>query len=234
MHFTILTLFPEMFSGPFDYSIVKRAQERKIVTVDLVNIRNFATDKYKSVDDHPYGGGAGMVLRVDVVDRALHNAKCQMPNAKWRTILLDPQGKPYTQQKALELSHLDHLILLCGHYEGVDERIRTLVDEEISIGDYITTGGEIPAMVVVDSITRLIPGVLKKTEATQRESFSSDEPLLEYPQYTRPETYKRMSVPDILLSGNHAKIDTWRKEQAHVRTKTRRPDLALTKKRGRA
>ncbi|MBI5619743.1 tRNA (guanosine(37)-N1)-methyltransferase TrmD [Candidatus Gottesmanbacteria bacterium] len=233
MHVTILTLFPEMFTGPFDYSIVRRAQEKGNVTVDFVNIRDFASDSYKSVDDHPYGGGAGMVLRVDVVDRAIENAKCQMLNAKCKTILLDPQGTPYTQAKAQELSHLDHLILLCGHYEGVDERIRGLVDEEISIGDYVTTGGEIPAMVLVDSVSRLLPGVLKKPEATQRESFSSNNPILEYPQYTRPETYKGMRVPEVLLSGNHKKIESWRKDQARMRTRTRRPDLTLTKKRDR-
>ena len=224
MNVTILTLFPEMFSGPFDHSIVKRAQEKGLITIDFVNIRDFASDNYKSVDDHPYGGGAGMVMRVDVVDRAIENAKCQMLNAKCKTILLDPQGTPYTQTKAQEFSRLDHLILLCGHYEGVDERIRSFVDEEISIGDYITTGGEIPAMVIVDSVTRLLPGVLKKEEATQTESFS---PILEYPQYTRPETYGGMNVPEVLLSGNHAVIAKWRKKQATLRTKKRRPDLLI-------
>ena len=224
MNVTILTLFPEMFSGPFDHSIVKRAQEKGLITIDFVNIRDFASDNYKSVDDHPYGGGAGMVMRVDVVDRAIENAKCQMLNAKCKTILLDPQGTPYTQTKAQEFSRLDHLILLCGHYEGVDERIRSFVDEEISIGDYIPTGGEIPAMVIVDSVTRLLPGVLKKEEATQTESFS---PILEYPQYTRPETYGGMNVPEVLLSGNHAVIAKWRKKQATLRTKKRRPDLLI-------
>ena len=224
MNVTILTLFPEMFSGPFDHSIVKRAQEKGLITIDFVNIRDFASDNYKSVDDHPYGGGAGMVMRVDVVDRAIENAKCQMLNAKCKTILLDPQGTPYTQTKAQEFSRLDHLILLCGHYEGVDERIRSFVDEEISIGDYITTGGEIPAMVIVDSVTRLLPGVLKKEEATQTESFA---PILEYPQYTRPETYGGMNVPEVLLSGNHAVIAKWRKKQATLRTKKRRPDLLI-------
>ncbi len=243
MKISILTLFPEMFSGPFDHSIVKRAQEKELITIDFVNIRDFASDNYKSVDDHPYGGGVGMVLRVDVIDRALASVianscpersrrvssrptptRTKVRYYKTRTILLDPQGTPYTQKKAVELSHLDHLILLCGHYEGVDERIRSLVDEEISIGDYITTGGEIPAMVIVDSVTRLLPGVLKKEEATQTESFS---PILEYPQYTRPEAYGGMNVPEVLLSGNHAVIAKWRKKQATLRTKKRRPDLLI-------
>ena len=235
MQFTILTLFPEMFVGPFDHSIIKRAGDKGIVSINLINIRDFATDKYKSVDDHPYGGGAGMVMRVD---RALASIKSKVKSQKAKVILLDPQGVPYTQKKALELSHLDHLILLCGHYEGVDERIRSLVDGEISIGDYVTTGGEIPAMVIIDSVARLLPGVLKKTEATEVESFSSSLhpntstiiPLLEYPQYTRPEVYECMKVPDILLSGNHKAIEQWRNEQALLRTKTRRPDLLKRKR----
>ncbi|KKU88015.1 MAG: tRNA (guanine-N(1)-)-methyltransferase [Candidatus Gottesmanbacteria bacterium GW2011_GWA2_47_9] len=235
MNISILTLFPEMFSGPFTYSIVKRAQEKGTVTIDLVNIRDFATDNYKSVDDHPYGGGAGMILRVDVVDRALKETKLKIKNSKLKikTILLDPQGTQYTQNKAATLSTLDHLILVCGHYEGVDERIRQLVDEELSVGDYITTGGEIPAMIVVDTVVRLLPGVLKHPEAIQLESFSSSlnsklsalNSLLEYPQYTRPEIYNGVRVPDVLLSGDHKKIDDWRENQAIIRTKKRRPDL---------
>src|SRR3989344_4768223 len=164
MNFSILTLFPDMFKGPFSESIIKRAIQKKLVTIEYVNIRDFALDKYKTVDDHPYGGGAGMILRVDVVDVAMSNVKCQMSNVKTKTILLDPRGKTYSQKKAMQLSKLDHIVLLCGHYEGVDERIRSLVDEEISIGDYILTGGEIPAMVIVDTIVRLLPGVLKKSK----------------------------------------------------------------------
>ena len=217
MHISILTLFPDMFRGPFDQSIVKRAVDRKLLTIDYINIRDFATDKYKTVDGHPYGGGVGMLLRVDVVDRALQNIK------KGHTILLDAGGTPYTQKKARDLSKIDHLILICGHYEGVDERVRQLADEEISIGDYVLTGGEIPAMVLTDSIVRLIPGVLAKPEATVHESFS--EPLLEYPQYTEPQTYNGLTVPPVLLSGNHKKIDDWRKDASSKRTKTRRPDL---------
>lgn len=212
-----------MFSGPFASSILKRTQSTQTVSIEFINIREFATDAYKSVDDHPYGGGVGMVLRVDVIDRALQTLK-------GHKILLDPQGTPYTQKKARELSTFEHLILVCGHYEGVDERIRALVDEEISIGDYVLTGGEIPAMVIVDSVVRLIPGVLRKEEATLQESF--EQPVLEYPQYTRPETYKGSSVPDVLLSGNHKAITLWRQEQSLKRTILRRPDLALRGRKG--
>jgi tRNA (guanine37-N1)-methyltransferase len=217
MHISILTLFPDMFDGPFDQSIIKRAVDKKLLTISYINIRDFATDKYKTVDGHPYGGGVGMLLRVDVVDRALQSVR------KGHTVLLDAGGTPYTQRKAKELNSIDHLILICGHYEGVDERIRSLVDEEISIGDYVLTGGEIPAMVVVDSVARLIPGVLTKPEATVHESFT--EALLEYPQYTEPQTYKGQGVPPVLLSGNHKMIDVWRSDEAIKRTKSRRADL---------
>lgn len=217
MHISILTLFPDMFDGPFDQSIIKRAIDKKLMSIEYINIRNFATDKYKTVDGHPYGGGVGMLLRVDVVDRALQSV------GKGHTVLLDAGGTPYTQRKAKELSSIDHLILICGHYEGVDERVRQLADEEISIGDYVLTGGEIPAMVLVDSVARLIPGVLTKPEATVHESFT--EALLEYPQYTEPQTYKGQGVPQVLLSGNHKMIDVWRSDEAIKRTKGQRPDL---------
>ena len=241
MHISILTLFPDMFDGPFDQSIIKRAVDKKLLTISYIKIRDFATDKYKTVDGHPYGGGVGMLLRVDVVDRALHSvlsssgltrgtafsgkadSRLRGNDTKTRIILLDAGGTPYTQRKAKELSSIDHLILICGHYEGVDERIRSLVDEEISIGDYVLTGGEIPAMVVVDSVARLIPGVLTKPEATVHESFT--EALLEYPQYTEPQTYKGQGVPPVLLSGNHKMIDVWRSDEAIKRTKSRRADL---------
>jgi tRNA (guanine37-N1)-methyltransferase len=214
-----------MFTGPFDASIIKRAKEKSIVNITYINIRDFARDKHKSVDDHPYGGGAGMILRVDVVDRTIQYVKSLHPQANTRTILLDPQGTPYSQKKAQELSLVEHLILLCGHYEGVDERIRSIVDEELSIGDYILTCGEIPAMVLVDSVVRLLPGTLKKEGVTTNESFSGIKPLLEYPQYTTPQTYKRKSVPDILLSGHHAHIETWKENESQKRTKLRRSDL---------
>src|SRR3989344_2099608 len=221
MHITILTLFPEMFVGPFDHSIVKRAKQKGLLTINIVNIRDYATDKHKSVDDRPYGGGTGMIMRVDVIDRAIKEQKHVL---KEKTIFLDPKGTPYTQAKARELSRFDHLILICGHYEGVDERVSALVDESISVGDYILTGGEIPAMVLVDSVIRLIPRVLARAQAVQLESFS-DPSRLEHPQYTRPQTYQGMSVPKILLSGNHALMTKWRAEKALGRTRERRADL---------
>ena len=231
MIISILTLFPGVFVGPFGESMVKRAQKKKLIDIRFINIREFATDRYRSVDDHPYGGGHGMILRVDVVDRALTFAtrNTQRATQNTRTILLDPQGTPYHQNKARELSALDHLILICGHYEGVDERVRSLVDEELSIGDYVLTGGEIPAMVVVDSVARLIPGVLTKKAAVQEESFSGDLGLLEEPQYTRPSSYASMNVPEVLLSGDHKKIAAWRWREANAKTKTRRPDLLRKK-----
>ncbi|EKD87259.1 MAG: hypothetical protein ACD_36C00174G0007 [uncultured bacterium] len=216
MNITILTLFPDMIRSALNHSIIKRALSAGILKITLVNIRDFTTDSYKSVDDHPYGGGVGMIMRVDVIDRALQNQR-------GKKILLDPQGKQFTQSTARKLSKLETIILICGHYEGVDERVRSIVDEQISIGDYVLTGGEIPALVVVDSVARLIPGVLSKEEATIHESFSPK--LLEYPQYTRPDEYKGMSVPDILKGGNHAQIAKWRIEQAKKKTLSRRPDL---------
>lgn len=220
MKFYILTLFPEMFTGPFDYSIVKRAIQKSFVDITIINIRDFTIDGYKTVDDHPYGGGTGMILRVDVIDRALKSIP--VPTKK---ILLDPVGVPYTQMKATQLSRQESITLVCGHYEGIDERVRTLVDEEISIGDYVLTGGEIPAMALIDSVTRLVPGVLKTSETTRDESFSDTKKMLEYPQYTRPETYLGKNVPDILLSGNHKAIKEWKQNESHKRTLTRRKDL---------
>lgn len=219
MKISILTLFPDMFAGPFSHSIVKRAIDQNKISIRLVNIRDFATDSYKTVDGKPYGGGVGMILRVDVVDRAIQKVK----SPKSKVILLDAGGTPYNQSKAREFSKLDHLILVCGHYEGVDERIRGLVDEEVSIGDYILTGGEIPSMVIVDSVARLLPGVLAKPTATIGESFTT--PILEYPQYTEPREYLAKRVPDILLSGNHKAIQEWQSRAAHEKTKKIRPDL---------
>ena len=229
---SILTLFPEMFQGPFDYSIVKRAQEKKLVTINIVNIRDFGEGKHKIVDDTEYGGGIGMLMRVDILHKAITHAKetflQQFNNLtiKQSVILLSASGKQFKQQVAKEFSQLDHLILICGHYEGIDARITHYIDEEISIGDFILTGGEIPAMLVIDSITRLIPGVLPEG-ATEDESFSSigEEILLEHPHYTKPQLYETHAVPEILLSGNHKKIAEWRKEQARKRTQTLRPDL---------
>ncbi len=230
MHVSIITLFPEMFIGPFSSSIIKRAQEADKVTIEYIQLRDFSNDAYKTVDDHPYGGGVGMVLRVDVLDRAIQSVKSRIPaEAKELTkvILLDPRGTSYNQKKARILSELTHLILVCGHYEGVDERVRSLVDEQISIGDFVVTGGEIPAMAIVDSVVRLLPGVLRNKEASFTESFESGS--LEYPQYTRPETYQHKAVPGVLLSGNHADIADWRMKQSQILTKKLRPDLLKKK-----
>lgn len=212
MKISILTLFPEMFVGPFDHSIIKRAREKKQVDIELVNIRDFGLGRHKVVDDKPFGGGVGMVMRVDVVDKALSFVRSRNKKHKsTRTILLDARGKTFTQEKAQELGEFSHLILIAGHYEGVDERIKEqLVDESVSIGNYVLTGGEIPAMAIVDSVVRLIPGVLSKTEATKLESFARVG-YLEHPQYTQPRVFKNWSVPEVLLSGNHKAIENWKK-----------------------
>lgn len=217
MRIDIITLFPKLFESVFSESLISRAQKQKIAAIKIHNLRDWATDKYKTVDDKPFGGGPGMVLKVDVVDRALKSL------GSGYKILLTPQGKVFRQPLAQQLSKKDHLILICGHYEGFDERIRDLVDEEISIGDYVLTGGEIPAMVIVDAVVRLLPGVIGKEASLAEESFSQN--LLEYPQYTRPEEYQGKKVPPVLLSGNHAEIKKWRAEQSKLRTKKRRPDL---------
>jgi tRNA (guanine37-N1)-methyltransferase len=235
MKIDILTLFPEMFKGPFKESIVKRAQEKSLVEIKIHNLRKWAKDKHKTVDDRPFGGGAGMILIIEPIFKALKSlglllrtqnkttGESCVSEKKTKVILLGPTGKVFNQKKACQLAKMDHLIFICGHYEGVDERVREhLVDEEISIGDYILTGGEIPAMVMVDTVVRLIPGVLEKPEAIKTESFS---PLLEYPQYTRPEDFKGWKVPKILLSGDHKKIADWRKKKSLERTRKRRPDL---------
>jgi tRNA (guanine37-N1)-methyltransferase len=212
MKIDVLTLFPEMFDGPFTASIVKRAESRGLIEVKVHNLRDWGETDRKNVDDRPYGGGVGMIMRVDIIDAALKDLKKK--NSK--VILLDATGEKFTQAKAQVLSKENHLILIAGHYEGVDHRVHEhLVDEVISIGDYVLTGGEIPAMVLTDSIIRLIPGVLGKDESSFDESHK--EPgYLEYPQYTRPETYKKWSVPKILLSGDHGKINMWRKEKSGV------------------
>lgn len=220
MKIDIISLFPKMFKGPFGESIVKRAQEKNLVEIKIHNLRKWAVDKHGTVDDRPYGGGTGMILMVEPIYKALQKLK----NKKSKVILFTPQGTVFNQKIAERLSKVEHLILLCGHYEGLDERVREhLVDEEISIGDYVLTGGELPAMVLVDTIARLIPGVLKKEEAIKEESFAQG--LLEYPQYTRPANFLGWKVPKILLSGNHRKIKEWQKKKALDRTRKRRPDL---------
>ena len=218
MKFDVLTLFPEMFE-PIKQSIIGKASEKNLIDIQLINIRDFSKDKHKKVDDTPYGGGAGMVMQADVIYDAYTSIKDK--NAK--VIYMSPQGKLLNQKKVEELSKQEHLILLCGHYEGIDQRIiDTIVDEEISIGDYVLTGGEIPAMVLIDSVSRYVDGVLSEG-STSEESFSQG--ILEYPQYTRPEIFQDRKVPEILLSGHHENINKWRRYQALKNTYLKRPDL---------
>ena len=219
MKFDILTLFPDMINQACSHSIIKRGIDSGIIAVNPVNPREYTKDKHKKVDDTPYGGGAGMIMKPDVVYDAYKSVKDE--NAK--VIYLSPQGKVLDQKKVEELSKEQHLVLLCGHYEGIDQRVLDeIVDEEISIGDYVLTGGELPAMVVIDSVSRYIEGVIKK-ESTSEESFSNG--LLEYPQYTRPEEFLGKKVPEILISGHHENINKWRQEQSLKITKLKRPDL---------
>ena len=218
MKFNVLTLFPEMFDI-LETSILGRAKKEGKIEINLINIRDFSKSKHKKVDDTPYGGGAGMVIRPDVV----YDAYSSIKNKNAKVIYLTPQGKSLTQQKVKELSLEDEVVLLCGHYEGIDERVlEKIVDEEISIGDYVLTGGELPAMVLIDSVSRYIEGVLNN-ESVEEESFSNG--LLEYPQYTRPETFMDLKVPEVLMSGHHKNIEKWRYEKSLERTKLKRPDL---------
>ncbi len=223
MQFDVLTLFPEMFDI-LDESIIGRAKEKGLINVNLINIRDFSKNKHKKVDDTPYGGGAGMVIQPDVVyDAYKFSIQNKEKSEKTRVIYMSPQGKKLDQQKVEELSKQKNLILLCGHYEGIDQRVLdTIVDEEISIGDYVLTGGELPAMVLIDSVSRYVEGVLKE-DSTTEESFAQG--LLEYPQYTRPEIFEGQQVPEVLRSGNHQMIDKWRREQSLKRTLDKRPDL---------
>lgn len=223
MHIDILTLFPEMIKGFLNHSILKRANEKNKFTYSLVDFREYTTNKHQKVDDYPYGGGAGMVLTPQPIFDAVESV-AKESGKKPKIILMCPQGEPYTQKKAEQLAEEDHLIFICGHYEGYDERIRKhLVTEEISIGDYVLTNGEISAMVVVDSVVRLLPDVLGSKDSAVEDSFSTG--LLEHPHYTRPANFRGWHVPDVLSSGNHAHIKKWRKEQALKRTYERRKDL---------
>ncbi|MDO9028466.1 MAG: tRNA (guanosine(37)-N1)-methyltransferase TrmD [Candidatus Roizmanbacteria bacterium] len=248
MKISVITLFPKMISGFFEESIIKRAQEKKLVDIELVNLRDFSIDDYGTVDDRPYGGGAGMILRADVIYKAL--TKVKITSQKSKVILTSAKGKKFNQQLAIEYSKLNHLIIIAGHYEGVDERVLDYVDEEVSLGDFVMTGGEITTAAIVDSIVRLIPGVLKKEKATQVESFFTISAkylteiigenkilnnlkkkkietahLLEYPQYTRPEIFNNKKVPEVLLSGDHKKIEDWQIKKAFEETLKKRPDL---------
>lgn len=221
MKIDYLTLFPEMFEGVLNHSILKRAQDKGIINVNTINFRDYSINKHNQVDDYPFGGGQGMVLKPEPVFNDMEDIN---RNEHTRVILMCPQGRPFTQEIAQELSEAKHIVFICGHYEGYDERIRKhLVTDEISMGDYVLTGGELPAMTMTDAIVRLIPGVLGNQASHQDDSFSDG--LLEFPQYTRPREYKNMSVPEVLLSGNHAHIDQWRHEQKLIRTYEKRPDL---------
>jgi tRNA (guanine37-N1)-methyltransferase len=228
----LFSLFPQMFVGPLDNSILKRAVNQGLVNFNIHNIRDYTHDKHHTADDYAYGGGAGMVMKAEPVFEAVETVKSQvvgMEGKKLSVILLTPQGRLYCQPVANELAKFDWLMLICGHYEGVDERIREhLVTDEISIGDYVLTGGELAAMVVVDTVVRLLPGVLGSGESLLYESHTGG--LLEYPQYTRPEVFRNWAVPEVLLSGNHAEIAKWRHEQSVKRTLERRPDLLEDKK----
>jgi tRNA (guanine37-N1)-methyltransferase len=237
MRIDIITIFPEMFSPVLDESIIKRAQAKGKVDIHIHDLRDYADNKHRKVDDRPFGGGAGMVMCAGPIFAAVEKIKRSIdlrPNAPKRlrsrrdikaaVILLCPQGKKLAQSGAKSFARYDHLILICGHYEGIDERVRQkLVDEEVSIGDYVLTGGELPAMVLVDAVVRLIPGVLGDKNSLKFESFESN--LLEYPQYTRPAVFRRIRVPKVLLSGDHAKIEEWRQTESLTRTRKRRPDM---------
>jgi len=214
MQYNILTIFPNIFYSYFSESIIKRAQEKKLINIKIHNIRDFALDKHKTVDDRPYGGGPGMVMKVEPIYKCLKSIKRKK---KSKVVLLTPKGKTFKQSMAKQYSKIDQLILICGHYEGFDERIRKYVDEEISIGNYVLTGGEIPAMTMVDAITRLLPGVLGDKNSPMDETFSKNEKYIEYPHYTRPEYYNGIRVPKVLLSGNHKEIEAWRHKKSRTR-----------------
>ncbi len=220
MKLDVLSLFPEYFKGPLDTSILKRAIEKGLLELDLVDIRTYCTDRYQQADDRPYGGGPGMVLIAEPVVKAIRAHK----SPKSKTIYLSPQGKKLTPKRAQELSKEEHLVLLCGHYEGIDERaLLAEVDEEISIGDYVLTNGCLPALVLIDALSRFIPGVLGHEDSVYQDSFESG--LLDCPHYTRPQEFEGMEVPEVLLSGHHGKIDEWRKNMAYEQTLKKRPDL---------
>jgi len=219
MRIDVLTLFPEMFAGPLDVSVVARARKSGLLDLQIRNLRDWTHDRHKTVDDRPFGGGPGMVLKPEPIFEAVE----ALAGEKSRVVMMAPTGRPFTQAIAKELAQVEHLLFLCGSYEGFDERIRTLIHDELSIGDYVLTNGGLPAMVVIDAVTRLIPGALGDDESATDESFSHG--LLEYPHYTRPAEFRGMKVPEVLMSGNHAEIEKWRREQAKQRTAERRPDL---------
>lgn len=223
MKIDAVTLFPEMFDGPVSHSMMKRAIDKELLKFNTVNFRKFGQGKHHQVDDTPYGGGAGMLLKPEPIFEAIKEIKERDPDTKKRIILMDPAGKPFSQQMAEEFSQEEHLVFICGHYEGYDERIRTLVTDEVSLGDYVLTGGELASMVMMDATVRLIPGVLGNHASAIEDSHSSG--LLEHPHYTRPPEYKGMQVPEVLMNGNHQLIEEWRHKESLRRTFERRPDL---------
>ena len=221
LNFTLITLFPAMFDSPLGHSILKKAQEKGLISVRVVDLRDYATDRHRVTDDYPYGGGQGMVMKPEPLIAAIEDSKTKLKNP--RVILLSPRGRAFNQKEADKLSQQKELVLICGRYEGVDERVKSVVDDELSIGDYTLSGGELAAMVLIDTVTRLIPGVLGNERSPQEDSFSDG--LLEYPQYTRPEEIRGMKVPEVLLSGDHERIKNWRREMSLKLTRERRPDL---------
>lgn len=223
MQIDVLSLFPEMFDGPMNSSIIGKAQEKRVANIDITDFRKFAVNKHGHVDDYPYGGGAGMLLRVDPINDALEEIESNHPDTKKRVVLMDPAGETFTQKHAENFAEADHLVFICGHYEGYDERIRSYVTDEISVGDYVLTGGELGAMIVIDATVRLLDNAVGNEASITGDSFSTG--LLEYPQYTRPPEYKGMKVPDVLMSGNHAKISDWKEKESLRRTFDRRPDM---------
>lgn len=228
LHFTVISIFPRMFDSALSHSILKRAQENNLINVDLVDLRDYSTDRHRTTDDTPYGGGQGMVMKPEPLVRAIDDFRQQTPKA--RIILLSPRGSRFSQATARRLAQEENLVLICGRYEGVDERVSAFVDEEISIGDYTLSGGEPAAIVLIDAVARLVPGVLGNADSAAEESFSAG--LLEYPQYTRPEEYRGMKVPQVLLSGDHERIKAWRIEQSLQLTRARRPDLIAEERSG--
>lgn len=230
MKIDILTIFPRMFEGPLTESLIGKAKDKEILEINIVDIRSFSKDKHKKVDDKPFGGGVGMVMKPEPVCDAIksvgvkkRNKAYKNPYGKPYVIYMSPQGRTLDGRIIKNLSKFKHLVILCGHYEGIDERIMNFVDDEISIGDYVLTGGEIPAMVLTDCVARMVPGVVNKEESVKNDSFYND--FLDYPHYTRPAVFKGLKVPEVLLSGDHKKIDEWRKKESFERTKKRRPDL---------
>lgn len=219
--FTVITIFPQMFASTLGHSILKRAQEKNLLKVNLVDLRDYTTDKHKTTDDSPYGGGQGMVMKPEPLVAAIEEARARNPRA--RVVLLAPQGRVFKQSVAQRMAGEDEIVLLCGRYEGVDERVKAFIDEEISVGDYTLSGGEPAANIVIDAVTRLVPGVLGNADSAADESFSDG--LLEYPQYTRPEEFRGLKVPDVLLSGDHQRVKQWRREKSLELTRQRRPDM---------